>query len=37
MFLAAVGFFLLGVTAIYAQQVPQPGSRALMDAHNCYP
>ena len=37
MFLAAVGFFLLGVTAIYAQQVPQPGSRALMDAHICYP
>src|SRR5580704_5304670 len=20
-----------------AQQVPQPGSRTLMDAHNCYP
>jgi len=21
----------------FAQQVPQPGSRTLMDAHNCYP
>src|SRR5438477_7884396 len=27
----------LFVVAIHCQQVPQPGSRSLMDAHNCYP
>src|SRR5437762_13194124 len=27
----------LFVVAIHCQQVPQPGARSLMDAHNCYP
>jgi hypothetical protein len=29
--------FLVTSIALHAQQVPQPGSRTLMDAHNCYP
>ncbi|HEX4283669.1 MAG TPA: hypothetical protein VHZ28_01165 [Terracidiphilus sp.] len=28
---------LLPVAASFAQKVPDPGSRTLMDAHNCYP
>ena len=31
-------FLLVSLCAgLHAQQVPQPGSRTLMDAHNCYP
>jgi hypothetical protein len=30
-------FLLLFAVAAHGQQVPQPGSRTLMDAHNCYP
>jgi len=35
------GIFLIScvllVCSLHAQQAPQPGSRTLMDAHNCYP
>jgi hypothetical protein len=30
-------WLLLIVVSVHAQPVPQPGSRTLMDAHNCYP
>lgn len=30
-------FFVQGVAAGFGQRVPEPGSRTLMDAHNCYP
>jgi len=30
-------FSILGIVRAAAQQVPNPGSRTLMDAHNCYP
>ena len=39
-FAAASGLLLMGALCAFhadAQQVPQPGSRTLMDAHNCYP
>src|SRR5580692_2775855 len=38
--LAASSLLLLAALCAFragAQQVPQPGSRTLMDAHNCYP
>ena len=33
----ALLYLFLIAFAAHAQQVPQPGSRTLMDAHNCYP
>ena len=30
-------FCLVAAIASFAQKVPKPGSRTLMDAHNCYP
>src|SRR3954451_20224695 len=30
-------YLSLAVCSVQAQQAPQPGSRTLMDAHNCYP
>lgn len=35
--LAVVLLFPLVTSATHAQRVPEPGSRTLMDAHNCYP
>ena len=34
---AAIVLGLFSSLVIHAQQVPQPGSRTIMDAHNCYP
>jgi hypothetical protein len=34
---SAVLLALVGATSLRAQKVPEPGSRTLMDAHNCYP
>jgi hypothetical protein len=36
-FLASIVIFLCAWLNAHAQQVPEPGSRTLMDAHNCYP
>lgn len=35
--LAALFVLLLCAAAVPAQKIPAPGSRTLMDAHNCYP
>jgi len=35
--LVSIGAALLSSAGATAQQVPAPGSRTLMDAHNCYP
>jgi hypothetical protein len=35
--LAVVLLYPLVTSAAHAQRVPEPGSRTLMDAHNCYP
>jgi hypothetical protein len=36
-FAVAASISFVFVTYLYPQQVPQPGSRTVMDAHNCYP
>lgn len=36
-FALALVILTLGVAAVAAQKVPQPGSRVITDAHNCYP
>jgi hypothetical protein len=36
-FFASIIFICCSWLDTHAQQVPQPGSRTLMDAHNCYP
>lgn len=35
--IALLTAFVVTSIGVQAQQVPQPGSRTLMDAHNCYP
>ncbi len=34
---AVAAFLVFFAITVYSQQAPQPGSRTLMDAHNCYP
>src|ERR1700752_2444386 len=34
---AAVLLSVASVLSVLAQKAPEPGSRTLMDAHNCYP
>jgi len=36
-FASAISLSCLFATYVHPQQVPQPGSRTMMDAHNCYP
>src|SRR5690348_7158565 len=35
--LSAALLFIAAPLVVSAQKVPEPGSRTLMDAHNCYP
>ena len=35
--IAATMLLVLGSASVSAQKVPEPGSRSIMDAHNCYP